>query len=179
VPACAPGTDCSDCGGPIDEQGVPLAFGAGPSQDLEDDTWFDDDESEWWDDDYDFGDEWDGFQDDADDPVGIIKSVQSDKKPHARHSGDHTLNHWFHTRRVKNGKEGPAAELKKAGYGLMIGAVLAAVFVAWAYHTKLTDEDRKDRCAPCKAALVVAMPNRDTAAYDEAEAALGIKKGKD
>jgi len=177
--ACSPGTDCSDCGGPLGADGQPKMFGDGPSGDLEDDTWFDDDESDWWDDDYNFGDEWTGFKDDdKESVVGIITSTAATKKPHKRHSGDHTQTHWYHMRRQKHGKEGPLAEIKKAGYAMVVAGIIASLFIAWAYHTKLTDQDKKDKCAPCKAALVVVTP-KDSKAYDDAEAALGLKASRD
>ena len=47
-----------------------------------------------------------------------------------------------------------------------------------AYHTKLSEEERKDKCAPCRAALLT-VTNRDTAVMDEAEQALGLKASKD
>ena len=46
------------------------------------------------------------------------------------------------------------------------------------YHTKLSEEERKDKCAPCRAALLT-VTNRDSATMDEAEQALGLKASKD
>ena len=45
-------------------------------------------------------------------------------------------------------------------------------------HTKLSEEERKDKCAPCRAALLT-VTNRDSATMDEAEQALGLKASKD
>ena len=45
------------------------------------------------------------------------------------------------------------------------------------YHTKLSEEERKDKCAPCRAALLT-VTNRDSATMDEAEQALGLKASK-
>ena len=42
APACAPGTDCSDCGGPLGENGEVKTFGDDGSGDFDDDEWFDD-----------------------------------------------------------------------------------------------------------------------------------------
>ena len=46
------------------------------------------------------------------------------------------------------------------------------------YHTKLSEEERKDKCAPCRAALLT-VTNRDSTMMDEAEQALGLKASKD
>lgn len=93
MPACIPGTDCTDCGGPLasgayvdpESETQPELKG-----DWDDDEWFDDDTEEWWDDDYDFGEEWDGFEDDDKEggsAIGIISSVKPTKKPNKRHNG--------------------------------------------------------------------------------------------
>jgi hypothetical protein len=42
APACAPGTDCSDCGGPLGEDGQIKSWGDDASGDFDDDEWFDD-----------------------------------------------------------------------------------------------------------------------------------------
>jgi len=52
------------------------------------------------------------------------------------------------------------------------------ILIGYAYHTKLSEEERKDKCAPCRAALLT-VTNRDTAVMDEAEQALGLKASKD
>ena len=57
-------------------------------------------------------------------------------------------------------------------------AVALFILIGWAYHTKLSEEERKDKCAPCRAALLT-VTNRDTAVMDEAEQALGLKASKD
>ena len=51
------------------------------------------------------------------------------------------------------------------------------ILIGYAYHTKLSEEERKDKCAPCRAALLT-VTNRDTAVMDEAEQALGLKASK-
>jgi hypothetical protein len=87
MPACIAGTDCTDCGGPLEFMAEDDDADA-DAGDWDDDEWFDDDTEEWWDDDYDFGEEWDGFEDDekdGDGPIGIISSVQPSKKPNKRH----------------------------------------------------------------------------------------------
>jgi len=86
MPACILGTDCTDCGGPLDA--VDFADTAKSQGDWDDDEWFDDDSEEWWDDDYDFGDGWNGFEDDSKEglkPIGIITSSHPTKKPNKRH----------------------------------------------------------------------------------------------
>ena len=57
MPACVRGTDCTDCGGPLELMGGDddAAGSTEPLGDWDDDEWFDDDSEEWWDDDYDFG----------------------------------------------------------------------------------------------------------------------------
>ena len=57
-------------------------------------------------------------------------------------------------------------------------AVALFILIGYAYHTKLSEEERKDKCAPCRAALLT-VTNRDTAVMDEAEQALGLKASKD
>ena len=126
--------------------------------------------------------------------------VKPTKKPHARHSGDHTQTHWWHRRRQKNGKEGTWKQTaEQAGYWMGLVAVALFILIGWAcdaasfdlrprhrrdtpasrrYHTKLSEEERKDKCAPCRAALLT-VTNRDTAVMDEAEQALGLKASKD
>ena len=52
------------------------------------------------------------------------------------------------------------------------------ILIGYAYHTKLSEEERKDKCAPCRAALLT-VTNRDSATMDEAEQALGLKASKD
>ena len=42
APACAPGTDCSDCGGPLNEDGQVKSWGDDANGDFDDDEWFDD-----------------------------------------------------------------------------------------------------------------------------------------
>ncbi|KAH8067997.1 hypothetical protein JL721_7218 [Aureococcus anophagefferens] len=87
MPACIAGTDCTDCGGPLEFMAEDDDADA-DAGDWDDDEWFDDDTEEWWDDDYDFGEKWDGFEDDekdGDGPIGIISSVQPSKKPNKRH----------------------------------------------------------------------------------------------
>ena len=84
MPACILGTDCTDCGGPLNA----LDSFDTKQGDWDDDEWFDDDSEEWWDDDYDFGDGWAGFEDDPKDgdrPIGIIQSDHPTKKPNKRH----------------------------------------------------------------------------------------------
>lgn len=132
------------------------------------------------DDDYDFGEDWDGYHDDGEGQViGFIGSVKPTKKPHARHSGDHTQTHWWHRRRQKNGKEGTWKQTaEQAGYWMGLVAVALFILIGYAYHTKLSEEERKDKCAPCRAALLT-VTNRDTAVMDEAEQALGLKASKD
>ena len=101
------------------------------------------------------------------------------EKPHARHSGDHTQTHWWHRRRQKNGKEGTWKQTaEQAGYWMGLVAVALFILIGYAYHTKLSEEERKDKCAPCRAALLT-VTNRDTAVMDEAEQALGLKASKD
>ena len=131
----------------------------------------------------------------------FIQSVKPTKKPHARHSGDHTQTHWWHRRRQKNGKEGTWKQTaEQAGYWMGLVAVALFILIGWAfdaasfdlrprrhrrdtpasrrYHTKLSEEERKDKCAPCRAALLT-VTNRDSATMDEAEQALGLKASKD
>ena len=162
---------------------------------------FDDKDGDWADDDdYDFGEDWDGYHDDGEGQViGFIGSVKPTKKPHARHSGDHTQTHWWHRRRQKNGKEGTWKQTaEQAGYWMGLVAVALFILIGWAcdaasfdlrrhrrdtpasrrYHTKLSEEERKDKCAPCRAALLT-VTNRDSATMDEAEQALGLKASKD
>ena len=111
--------------------------------------------------------------------IGFIGSVKPTKKPHARHSGDHTQTHWWHRRRQKNGKEGTWKQTaEQAGYWMGLVAVALFILIGYAYHTKLSEEERKDKCAPCRAALLT-VTNRDTAVMDEAEQALGLKASKD
>ena len=111
--------------------------------------------------------------------LGFIQSVKPTKKPHARHSGDHTQTHWWHRRRQKNGKEGTWKQTaEQAGYWMGLVAVALFILIGYAYHTKLSEEERKDKCAPCRAALLT-VTNRDTAVMDEAEQALGLKASKD
>jgi hypothetical protein len=178
--ACAPGTDCTDCG-QIDADGAPLRdWGDEGGKGEDDDAWFDDDEEEWWDDDYDFGDGWTGFADDADDVVGIIRSEKATKKPHARHSGDHTLTHWYHRRRRHHGKEGPEAVKAFLLSGVMLGLVALGFFV-WAFLAKLAGDrgDDAGACGPCKKMLFKNVDVEESAATDELKAALNIKAAAD
>merc|ERR1719472_214960 len=87
MPACVRGTDCTDCGGPLELMGGDddAAGSTEPLGDWDDDEWFDDDSEEWWDDDYDFGKDWDGFEDDESGALGIISSVQPTKTVNKRH----------------------------------------------------------------------------------------------
>lgn len=79
----------------------------------------------------------------------------------------------------KNGKEMTALQkAERAGYWMGLVAVAFFILIGYAYHTKLSDEERKDKCAPCRAALLT-VTSRDTAAMDEAEQALGLKSAKD
>ena len=86
------------------------------------------------DDDYDFGEDWDGYHDDGEaDVLGFIQSVKPTKKPHARHSGDHTQTHWWHRRRQKNGKEGTWKQTaEQAGYWMGLVAVALFILIGWA-----------------------------------------------
>ena len=154
-------------------QGAPWSETSRASVAGEDGDWADDD-------DYDFGEDWDGYHDDGEaDVLGFIQSVKPTKKPHARHSGDHTQTHWWHRRRQKNGKEGTWKQTaEQAGYWMGLVAVALFILIGYAYHTKLSEEERKDKCAPCRAALLT-VTNRDTAVMDEAEQALGLKASKD
>ena len=168
-------------GGPLGEDGQVKSWGDDASGDFDDDEWFDDKDGDWADDDdYDFGEDWDGYHDDGEGQViGFIGSVKPTKKPHARHSGDHTQTHWWHRRRQKNGKEGTWKQTaEQAGYWMGLVAVALFILIGYAYHTKLSEEERKDKCAPCRAALLT-VTNRDTAVMDEAEQALGLKASKD
>lgn len=181
APACAAGTDCSDCGGPLGEDGAIKSTYGDDGGDFDDDEWFDDKDGDWQDDDdYDFGEDWDGYHDDGEaDVLGFISSVKPTKGVHARHSGDHTQTHWWHRRRQKNGEEMTALQkAERAGYWMGLVAVAFFILIGYAYHTKLSDEERKDKCAPCRAALLT-VTSRDTAAMDEAEQALGLKSAKD
>ena len=87
MPACVRGTDCTDCGGPLELMGGDddAAGSTEPLGDWDDDEWFDDDSEEWWDDDYDFGKDWDGFEDDESGALGIISSVQPTTTVNKRH----------------------------------------------------------------------------------------------
>ena len=67
---------------------------------------------------------------------------------------------------------------EQAGYWMGLVAVALFILIGYAYHTKLSEEERKDKCAPCRAALLT-VTNRDTAVMDEAEQALGLKASKD
>ena len=90
-----------------------------------------------------------------------------------------TQTHWWHRRRQKNGKEGTWKQTaEQAGYWMGLVAVALFILIGYAYHTKLSEEERKDKCAPCRAALLT-VTNRDTAVMDEAEQALGLKASKD
>ena len=86
MPACVRGTDCTDCGGPLELMGGDddAAGSTEPLGDWDDDEWFDDDSEEWWDDDYDFGKDWDGFEDDESGALGII-SVSNRQREQAPH----------------------------------------------------------------------------------------------
>jgi hypothetical protein len=98
--------------------------------------WFDDKDGDWNDDDdYDFGEDWDGYHDDGEaDVLGFIQSVKPTKKPHARHSGDHTQTHWWHRRRQKNGKEGTWKQTaEQAGYWMGLVAVALFILIGWAF----------------------------------------------
>lgn len=86
MPACVKGTDCTDCGSPLELMGGDNdATVSEPLGDWDDDEWFDDDSEEWWDDDYDFGKDWDGFEDDESGALGIISSVQPSVAFNKRH----------------------------------------------------------------------------------------------
>ena len=80
------------------------------------------------------------------------------------------------TRCAKEGTWKQTAE--QAGYWMGLVAVALFILIGYAYHTKLSEEERKDKCAPCRAALLT-VTNRDTAVMDEAEQALGLKASKD
>ena len=84
---------------------------------------------------YDFGEDWDGYHDDGEaDVLGFIQSVKPTKKPHARHSGDHTQTHWWHRRRQKNGKEGTWKQTaEQAGYWMGLVAVALFILIGWAF----------------------------------------------
>ena len=78
-----------------------------------------------------------------------------------------------------HGKEGTWKQTaEQAGYWMGLVAVALFILIGYAYHTKLSEEERKDKCAPCRAALLT-VTNRDTAVMDEAEQALGLKASKD
>ena len=65
--------------------------------------------------------------------LGFIQSVKPTKKPHARHSGDHTQTHWWHRRRQKNGKEGTWKQTaEQAGYWMGLVAVALFILIGWA-----------------------------------------------
>jgi len=72
----------------------------------------------------------------------------------------------------------PWSETKRASVAGGTVAVALFILIGYAYHTKLSEEERKDKCAPCRAALLT-VTNRDTAVMDEAEQALGLKASKD
>ncbi len=126
MPACIAGTDCTDCGGPLEFMAEDDDADA-DAGDWDDDEWFDDDTEEWWDDDYDFGEEWDGFEDDekdGDGPIGIISSVQPSKKPNKRHMTKEQR------AALKNGHSGffdIAAHPAAAAGAALAAAVLAVV----------------------------------------------------
>ena len=66
--------------------------------------------------------------------LGFIQSVKPTKKPHARHSGDHTQTHWWHRRRQKNGKEGTWKQTaEQAGYWMGLVAVALFILIGWAF----------------------------------------------
>ena len=103
---------------------------------------FDDKDGDWADDDdYDFGEDWDGYHDDGEGQViGFIGSVKPTKKPHARHSGDHTQTHWWHRRRQKNGKEGTWKQTaEQAGYWMGLVAVALFILIGWAFDAASFD----------------------------------------
>merc|ERR1719439_128991 len=80
---------------------------------------------------------------------------------------------------LRPGKEGTWKQTaEQAGYWMGLVAVALFILIGWAYHTKLSEEERKDKCAPCRAALLT-VTNRDSAVMDEAEQALGLKASKD
>ena len=81
------------------------------------------------------GEDWDGYHDDGEaDVLGFIQSVKPTKKPHARHSGDHTQTHWWHRRRQKNGKEGTWKQTaEQAGYWMGLVAVALFILIGWAF----------------------------------------------
>ena len=102
----------------------------------------DDKDGDWADDDdYDFGEDWDGYHDDGEaDVLGFIQSVKPTKKPHARHSGDHTQTHWWHRRRQKNGKEGTWKQTaEQAGYWMGLVAVALFILIGWAFDAASFD----------------------------------------
>ena len=117
--------------------------------------WFDDKDGDWADDDdYDFGEDWDGYHDDGEaDVLGFIQSVKPTKKPHARHSGDHTQTHWWHRRRQKNGKEGTWKQTaEQAGYWMGLVAVALFILIGWAFvAASLHVSPRRRRREPMRA----------------------------
>ena len=172
--ACARGTDCTDCG-----SGVLGPNGAIPTWDDDyaddaDDAWFDDDADAWWDDDYDFGSEWTGFEDDGY-GIGIIQSVDADKKPHPRHSGNHEDTHWFHKRKNKNGTEGNYEVNFTYGFEIFFIGLFALVFGGLFYLSYLDSANKPNHpCAPCAASI---CPK--SAATDDIEQLLGTKAAQD
>lgn len=122
IPACTLGTDCTDCGGPL--AGVEFAESVKP-HDWDDDEWFDDDTEEWWDDEYEFGEDWKGFEDDnAQDAVGIITSTKSTKGVNKRHR----------PKGSKTGSNGEGGFFVVHGKALGIFALIAfAVFIACSF----------------------------------------------
>ena len=72
--------------------------------------------------------------------LGFIQSVKPTKKPHARHSGDHTQTHWWHRRRQKNGKEGTWKQTaEQAGYWMGLVAVALFILIGWAFDAASFD----------------------------------------
>ena len=115
--------------------------------------------------------------------VGSTVSQADDASLAPRESGTATLKTGGSAGRShrgqKNGKEGTWKQTaEQAGYWMGLVAVALFILIGYAYHTKLSEEERKDKCAPCRAALLT-VTNRDSATMDEAEQALGLKASKD
>mmetsp|Transcript_15654 Transcript_15654/g.51230 ORF Transcript_15654/g.51230 Transcript_15654/m.51230 type:complete len:939 (+) Transcript_15654:110-2926(+) len=142
MPACILGTDCTDCGGPLNA--IDFADTGAKQGDWDDDEWFDDDSEEWWDDDYDFGDGWPGFEDDPKDgdrPIGIIKSEHPTKKVNKRHQ----------PKGKKSEKDSPLAILETYPIAfalLAIAALVGGCFACSTFSNKNSD-NRPESSNPC------------------------------
>ena len=112
-------------------------MGGGRAQD--DDADYDDDEEYGYVYDDEYGNEGDEVYDDEAFLEGD-GSVKPTKKPHARHSGDHTQTHWWHRRRQKNGKEGTWKQTaEQAGYWMGLVAVALFILIGWAFDAASFD----------------------------------------